>query len=137
MALACAALALLAVLATVAPEQAAAQTTFISTTGQTSGADDTGDRRAVAFTTGAGTYTLSSVGLFLRNAATSTPQVVIYSGGTATTPGTTEVATMANPGSYTVDTVNTFTAPASTTLAANTRYWLTTKRFRQFHWQGI
>ena len=66
-ALACAALALLAVLATVAPEQAAAQTTtFISTTGQTSGAGGTGDIRAVAFTTGAGTYTLSSVGLFLQ-----------------------------------------------------------------------
>ena len=82
-ALACAALALLAVLATVAPEHAAAQTetTFISTTGQTSGPFDTTDLRAVAFTTGAGTYTLSSVVLFLINVlATSTPEVLIYSG---------------------------------------------------------
>ena len=65
-ALACAALAVLAVLATVAPEQAAAQTTtFISTIGQTQTALGTLDRRAIAFTTGADTYTLSSVELYI------------------------------------------------------------------------
>ena len=65
-ALAWAALAVLAVLATVAPEQAAAQTvtTFISNTGQTF-SDDPNQRRATAFTTGTGTYTLSSVAILL------------------------------------------------------------------------
>ena len=64
------ALAVLAVLATVAPEPAAAQTvtTFISNTGQTSNNAST-LVRATAFTTGTGTYTytLSSVGIFIRN----------------------------------------------------------------------
>ena len=60
------ALAVLAVLATVAPEPAAAQTvtTFISNTGQTSNNAST-SVRATAFTTGTGTYTLSSVGIFI------------------------------------------------------------------------
>ena len=61
------ALAVLAVLATVAPEPAAAQTvtTFISNTGQTAifASDSV---QAVAFTTGTGTYTLSSVGIFIN-----------------------------------------------------------------------
>ena len=56
----------LAVLATAAPEQAAAQTvtTLVSNTGGTSTtASDLS--RATAFTTGTGTYTLSSVGVYL------------------------------------------------------------------------
>ena len=59
------ALAVLAVLATLAPEQAAAQTvtTFISNTGQTANSASTNAVRATAFTTGTGTYTLSSVGI--------------------------------------------------------------------------
>ena len=74
------ALAVLAVLATVAPEPAAAQTvtTFISNTGQTA---NTGSHlvRATAFTTGTGTYTLSSVGIFIGDQSGSpTPRVQIY-----------------------------------------------------------
>ena len=59
------ALAVLAVLATVAPEPAAAQTvtTFISNTGQRFNTA-AGKVQAVAFTTGTGTYTLSSVGIY-------------------------------------------------------------------------
>ena len=88
------ALAVLAVLATVAPEPAAAQTvtTFISNTGQTSntGSDSV---RATEFTTGTGTYTLSSVGIFIGAQSSSpTPRVQIY-GDTGGSPGTL-VATM-------------------------------------------
>ena len=35
------------------------------------------------------------------------------------------VATLTNPASLTADSLNTFTAPAGTTLAASTTYWLT------------
>ena len=35
------------------------------------------------------------------------------------------VATLANPTSLTADSLNTFTAPAGTTLAASTTYWIT------------
>ena len=35
------------------------------------------------------------------------------------------VATLTNPGNFTGNSLNTFTAPAGTTLAANTTYWIT------------
>ena len=124
-ALAWAALAVLAVLATVAPEQAAAQTvtTFLSNTGQTVSLTSS-QLRATAFTTGTGTYTLSSVAISVSNQnSTPTPVVQIYT-GTSTTPGTL-VATMSNP-TLVSNAVNIFTAPANTTLAASTTYWVTT-----------
>ena len=121
--------ALLVVLgATVAaPEQAAAQTetTFISNTGQTS-AGSSNWLRATAFTTGAGTYTLPSVALTVGSShiGTPTPVVQIYRNNSGT-PGTL-VATMTNPGTLVNNAVNVFTAPANTTLAASTTYWVTT-----------
>ena len=124
------ALAVLAVLATVAPEQAAAQTetTFISNTGQTA-SSGSNLVRATAFTTGAGTYTLSSVAIHLvPQAGSPTPVVQIYGNtgtGGGSSPGTV-VATMTNPGTIVADTVNIFTAPANTTLSASTTYWLVT-----------
>ena len=62
------ALAVLAVLATLAPEQAAAQTvtTFLSNTGQSANTS-TNTVRATAFTTGTGTYTLSSVAIIFSH----------------------------------------------------------------------
>ena len=120
------ALAVLAVLATVAPEQAVAQsdTTFISNTGQTTN-NISSEVRATAFTTGTGTYTLSSVGILLYNqTGTPTPVVQIY-GDTSGNPGTL-VATMGNPGTLQDDAVNTFTAPSNTMLSASTTYWLVT-----------
>ena len=120
------ALAVLAVLATVAPEQAAAQTetTFLSNTGQFANTS-ANTVRATAFTTGAGTYTLSSVAVYSPNQPDPpTPLVQIY-GDTSSNPGTL-VATMTNPGTIAENALNIFTAPANTTLAASTTYWLVT-----------
>ena len=63
---AAAGIAVLAVLAVAAPEQAAAQTetTFISNTGQPR-ASTSHLIRSTTFTTGTGTYTLSSVAILL------------------------------------------------------------------------
>ena len=123
MALACAALALLGLLAHPAPAAAQTVTTFISNTGQTSN-NSTSLVRATAFTTGTGTYTLSSVGIFLPNSIfIGTPAVKIY-GNTGGNPGTL-LATMTNPGTF-ENAVNSFTAPANTTLSASTTYWVVT-----------
>ena len=126
------ALAVLAVLATVAPEQAAAQTvtTFISNAGQTATAS-TNAIRATAFTTGTGTYTLSSVGIRVTTQGfgiNPTPLVQIY-GDTGGNPGTL-VATMTNPGTITDNALNIYTAPANTTLSASTTYWVVTSNSR-------
>ena len=100
------------------------ETTFISNTGQTTITSPI-TLRATAFTTGAGTYTLSSVAIlvFGQN-STTTPLVQIYT-DTSNNPGTL-VATMTNPATLAGNAVNIFTAPANTTLAANTTYWVTT-----------
>ena len=131
------ALAVLAVLATVAPEPAAAQTvtTFISNTGQTEiRASDL--VRATAFTTGTGTYTLSSVGIFITIQSVSpTPAVKIY-GDSGGFPGTL-LATMTNPGTLQESAVNSFTAPANTTLSASTTYWVVTSNSDATDGQGF
>ena len=132
------ALAVLAVLATVAPEPAAAQTvtTFISNTGQTTDFSSAAVQ-AVAFTTGTGTYTLSSVGIFLTFQSVSpTPAVKIY-GDTGGNPGTTLLATMTNPGTIQDNAVHTFTAPANTTLSASTTYWVVTSNSAATDGQGF
>ena len=118
------ALAVLAVLATAAPEQAAAQTvtTFLSNTGLAK-SSASGHLRAQAFTTGTGTYTLSSVAISVGSLA-GTPVVQIY-GDTSGNPGTL-VATMTNPAAVMIGAVNVFTAPANTTLTASTTYWVVT-----------
>ena len=131
------ALAVLAVLATVAPEPAAAQTatTFISNTGQTT-TDSSQAVRATAFTTGTGTYTLSSVGIVVGTQSGSpTPVVKIY-GDTSGNPGTL-LATMTNPGTLQADAVNSFTAPANTMLSASTPYWLVTSNSVGTNGQGF
>ena len=107
------------------PSQAQTVTTFISNTGQTTNLASA-DVQAVAFTTGTGTYTLSSVGIFVgAQNGTPTPVVQVY-GDSGGNPGTTLVATMTNPGTITDNAVNTFTAPANTTLSASTIYWVVT-----------
>ncbi len=118
------ALAVLAVLATAAPEQAAAQTvtTFLSNTGLAK-SNTLRHLRAQAFTTGTGTYTLSSVAISVGSSA-GTPVVQIY-GDTSGNPGTL-VATMTNPAAVMIGRVNVFTAPANTTLTASTTYWVVT-----------
>ena len=130
------ALAVLAVLATVAPEPAAAQTTFISNTGQTESGSSQAVQ-AVAFTTGTGTYTLSSVGIGVGTQSISpTPVVKIY-GDSGGNPGTTLVATMTNPGTLQESAVNSFTAPANTTLSASTTYWVVTSNSAATNGQGF
>ena len=131
------ALAVLAVLATVAPEPAPAQTvtTFISNTGQTTNYGSA-SVRATAFTTGTGTYTLSSVGIVVATQAGSpTPAVKIY-GDSGGNPGTL-LATMTNPGTITEGAVNVFTAPANTTLSASTTYWVVTSNSAATDGQGF
>ena len=99
-------------------------TTFISNTGQTGITASL--VRATEFTTGTGTYTLSSVGIYLDGvpSGTTTPVVQIY-GDTSDNPSTL-LATMTNPGTFAANAVNIFTAPANTTLSASTTYWVVT-----------
>ena len=120
------ALAVLAVLATGAPEQAAAQTftTYLSNTGQTT-FQISNITRTTAFTTGTGTYTLSSVAILLGTQSGSPTPVVQLYGDTGNNPGTL-VAALTNPATIADGVVNTFTAPANTTLAASTTYWVVT-----------
>ena len=99
-------------------------TTFISNTGQASTIVSS-SLRATAFTTGVGTYTLSSVAIAVdAQSGTPIPVVQIY-GDTSGLPGTL-VATMTNPATIADNAINIFTAPANTTLAASTTYWVTT-----------
>ena len=123
-------------LAFAAPAAAQTVTTFISNTGQTTDFSSAAVQ-AVAFTTGTGTYTLSSVGIFLAIQSVSpTPAVKIY-GDTGGNPGTTLLATMTNPGTIQDNAVHTFTAPANTTLSASTTYWVVTSNSATTDGQGF
>ena len=107
-------------------------TTFVSNTGQTlgSGATIFGNttsnnwRQTQAFTTGdhSDGYTLSEVDARFAgiNALTSGIRVSIYSTSSGTP--NTSLHVLNNPASFTSDATNTFTAPANTTLDANTTY---------------
>ena len=93
--------------------------------------------QATEFTTGTGTYTLSSVGIFIPfSSLVGTPAVKIY-GDTGGNPGTTLLATMTNPGTFTDNAVHTFTAPANTTLSASTTYWVVTSNSAATNGQGF
>ncbi len=122
-ALAAAALLALPLLAALALAPAAqAQTTLVSNTAGTD-AGGTASEAAVAFTTGSNAYgyTLSAVDVVLGASSGRDTVVTIRAGG-GINPGAL-VATLANPSSLT-NGVNTFTAPADTTLAASTTYFL-------------
>ena len=102
-------------------------TTLVSNT-HLSATDSKSSFIAQSFETGAnlGGYTVSEVDISLGD---------VHSRGTSTRirirednggePGAL-VATLTNPASLTTDSLNTFTAPAGTTLAASTIYWITT-----------
>ena len=108
----------------VLPLQAQAQTTLVSNTGQVLG----GNSSVVTsqpFTTGGNSdgYTLTSVGVGL---ATSAADILVRiapnaSSGEPDLSDPTKLITLTNPGSFVIG-VNTFTAPAGTTLAAGTTY---------------
>ncbi len=121
-ALAAAALLALPLLAALAPA-ARAQDTLVSNIAEEAGSSGFAEN-ATAFTTGSnayGGYTLSAVDIPLAQVSGRSTVVTIRAGA-GTNPGIL-VATLANPSSLT-NGVNTFTAPANTTLAASTTYFL-------------
>ena len=139
------ALAVLAVLATAAPEQAAAQTvttaeSLVSNLGQTqhSGSLPLNSWDVVqGFETGASGYTLVSVDLRLNRQSGGTsigvPSVKLMEG----TKTATSVTLTGQPVTLTAEVAEvtsttgenyTFTAPSGTTLSASTRYFLVVER---------
>ena len=119
-------IALLVTLATLLapPLQAQSLTTFVGNTSG-SGTADSDNFQAQSFETGAneGGYTVSQVYILLDDASGKSTSVSIKedNGGV---PGEL-VTALANPGTLESYKLNTFTAPAGTTLAASTTYWLT------------
>ena len=113
---------------------ASAQTTLVSNTGQSStntsgneigailGPEDT---RAQQFSTGSNPtgHTLSSVDFFIRSFSSGdSVAVAIYSSDSNGNPGS-EVYALTNPTTVS-DGLNTFTAPADSALAAQTKYFV-------------
>ena len=69
-------------------------------------------------------YTVSEVDIALTHVSGRSTIVKIRENNASNRPGNL-VATLTNPASLTADSLNTFTAPPGTTLAANKTYWLT------------
>ena len=82
--------------------------------------------QAQSFETGANTggYTVSEVDIRLATVSGRSTSVKIRKNNADNEPGDL-VASLTNPGTLTADSLNTFTAPAGTTLAASTTYWIT------------
>ena len=80
---------------------------------------------AQSFETGAnaGGYTVSEVDVWFGAVAGRTTTVKIRKNNADGVPGVL-VATLTNPGPLTAESLNTFTAPAGTTLDARTTYWI-------------
>ena len=80
--------------------------------------------QAQSFETGAnaGGYTISEVQVRLQTVSGKSTSVTIRENA-SDEPGAL-VATLTNPGTLTASSLNTFTAPAGTTLAASTTYWI-------------
>ena len=122
--------ALLATLAALAapqapPLQAQTVTTLVSNTHLTAVLNGGANFHAQSFVTGAnaGGYTVSEVDVQLFVGAGRDTSVKIRENNADNEPGDL-VATLTNPGTFTDDSPNTFTAPAGTTLAASTTYWI-------------
>ena len=100
-------------------------TTLVSNTHLTPGIASSAQFQAQSFETGpnAGGYTVSEVDMRLGTASGRSARVSIRDDDTGK-PGDL-VATLTNPGTLTADSLNTFTPPAGTTLAASTTYWIT------------
>ena len=117
------ALALFALLLTIQPSPAQAQTVtdLVSNTAETVISESSSSLAAQSFTTGAnaGGYTLSEVRLRFSSLGSASMKIREDNSGL---PGS-ELATLTNPSSI-VSGLNTFTAPSGTTLAANTTYWV-------------
>ena len=106
--------------------------TLVSNTGQTAhpsailAVGASGQVFAQSFTTGDNSagYTLASVRVYLSDytSSSATPRVSIYNAEMGN-PGSSEVV-LANPGTLSNFSFNTFTAPAGTTLAGGTTYFV-------------
>ena len=84
------------------------------------------DFQAQSFETGANPdgYTVSEVDIRFGETSGRSTSVKIRENNAGNQPGDL-VATLTNPGTLTSHSLNTFTAPAGITLAANTTYWIT------------
>ena len=103
----------------------AAIPTLVSNTHLTSQGSSSGFQ-AQSFETGAnaGAYTVSEVDIRSGNVSGRSTSVKIRANNSDNEPGDL-VATLTNPGTLTSNSLNTFTAPPGTTLAASTTYWIT------------
>ena len=110
---------LMTIKGTAIPPTTLVSNTHLSSTGSSSGIE------AQSFETGANLdgYTVSQVDIRLGDISGASTSVKIRKNN-GNQPGDL-VATLTNPGTLTADSLNTFTAPAGTTLAASTTYWIT------------
>ena len=105
-----------------------ADVTLVSNENATVGTSNTASIQAQSFVTGtnAGGYTLSEIQIRLGDSSVVpgvTGVIAAVKADDSGAPGTL-VANLVNPASLTADAFNAFTAPAGTTLAANTTYWV-------------
>ena len=98
---------------------------LVSNTGEALLLGGTSSIGAQSFVTGfnAGGYAVSAVQIRLKSVSGKTTVVKIREDNNGE-PGDL-VATLTNPASLSSNDINTFTAPAGTTLAASTTYWIT------------
>ena len=105
-----------------------ADVTLVSNENATVGTANSITIQAQSFVTGtnAAGYTLSEIQIRLGDSSVVpgvTGVIAAVKADDSGTPGTL-VANLVNPASLTADAFNAFTAPADTTLAANTTYWV-------------
>ena len=99
---------------------------LVSNTAQTVSSSGSSHFQAQSFTTGAnaGGYTVTEIQIHLRTINTNqTTNVKVRDNNSSGQPGNL-VATLSNPATLTAGALNTFTAPANTTLNASTTYWV-------------
>ena len=82
-------------------------------------------KHAQKFTTGSNPtgYTLNDVSIPIGAYGTSAAPIITINSGSGNNPGTV-IYTLDNPGTFTSDTVNSFTATSGTTLDADTSYFV-------------
>ena len=108
------------------PAQTTTPVTLVSNTYRTS-SGSTNAFGAQRFETGAsaGGFTISEVEVRLSNTNNKSTSVRIREDNSGEPATGDPVATLTNPGTLTANSLNTFTAPADTTLAPSTTYWIT------------
>ena len=113
---------------------------LVSNTGQVQSGFSSSFHLAQQFTTGANArgYILDSVGLRLESIQTDTSltYVTIREDDSGDPTGDV-VASLSNPSVFTASALNTFSAPSSTRLAVNTKYWVVVNEERSSASEGI